>query len=68
MLIFATMSADGRYALPYPTGSQVLVWDTQQGTNIYTNSASSAAISPDGARLLYRYKSTNKLPGLGQRN
>ena len=47
--------------------SPSVVWDTQLGTNIYTNSASSAAISPDGSRLLYQYRST-KSSGLGQRN
>ncbi|MGA2554969.1 MAG: hypothetical protein ABSG04_01665 [Verrucomicrobiota bacterium] len=52
-LFSPAMSADGRY-VAYPKGPQVLVWDTQLGTNLYTNSASSAAISPDGSRLLYQ--------------
>jgi hypothetical protein len=62
-----TMSADGRYiAYPGTTNlyTQVLVWDTQQGKNIYSNTASSAAISPDGSRLLYQNGATLKVQDL----
>ncbi len=58
-----TMSADGR-CVAYPIGSLMVVRDTQQGKNIYSNSASSAAISPDGSRLLYQYSSTTKVQDL----
>jgi Tol biopolymer transport system component len=50
-------SADGRY-IAYPNASQVMVWDTQQAKNIFTNTGYSAVISPDGSRLLYQYAST----------
>jgi len=66
-----TMSADGRYvAYPYVANSytsQVMVRDAQQGTNIYTNSAGSAVISPDGSRLLYQYSTTIKIQDLVNR-
>jgi Tol biopolymer transport system component len=47
-----TMSANGRY-VAYANATQVFVWDTQQGSNIYTNTA-----SPDGTRLLYQSGTT----------
>jgi TolB protein len=51
-----SISADGRYVAYFAYFSyalQLMVRDTQSGTNIYsTNSAFAAAISPTGARLL----------------
>jgi hypothetical protein len=59
---FPSMSADGRY-VAYQTNQlgQLRIRDTKLGKDIYTNSAAilSAAISPDGSRLLYRW--TNSL-------
>jgi dipeptidyl aminopeptidase/acylaminoacyl peptidase len=46
------MSTDGRY-VAYLTNTQFRIRDTQLGIDIYTNLTSSAAISPDGSRLLY---------------
>ncbi len=52
-----SMSADGRY-VAYQTNqlNQLRIRDTQLGRDIYSNSATilSAAISPDGSRVLYR--------------
>jgi hypothetical protein len=52
-----TMSSNGRYVaystsliLTSATGE---VWDTQQGTSLFGGTIASAAISPDGSRLLY---------------
>ncbi len=53
------MSANGRYIAYGTYSGQVLVWDTQLGTNIYTNSASFPVISPDGSRLLYQNLGTS---------
>lgn len=49
-----SMSADGRF-VAYQSASQLRIRDTRLGTDIYTNSATitSAAISPDGSRVLY---------------
>jgi Tol biopolymer transport system component len=48
-----SISADGRYVAFFGSASQVMVRDTQSGTNVYvTNSAISAVVSPTGARLL----------------
>lgn len=50
-----SMSADGRYVAYGGSGSQVRVWDSQSGLNIYTNlgTVTSFALSPAGTRLLY---------------
>ena len=53
------MSANGTYIAYGTYSGQVLVWDTQLGTNIYTNSASFPVISPDGSRLLYQNLGTS---------
>jgi Tol biopolymer transport system component len=48
-----SISADGRYVCYFGSVSQVLVRDTQFGTNVFsTNAAASAVVSPSGARLL----------------
>jgi len=57
--IAPTMSANGRDIAYGNASGQVLVWDTQEGTNISTNTANTAAISPDGSRLLYQYTGTS---------
>ncbi len=51
-----SISLDGRY-VAYPISSGAWrVWDAQSGTYIYTTPlTTSAALSPDGRRLLYRY-------------
>ncbi len=64
--LLPSMSADGRYVAyqtNYPTSQQVRIRDTQLGRDIYTNSATilSAAISPDGSRVLYRRTSPNQV-------
>ena len=62
-----TMSLDGRYiAYSYShfSSSACYVWDTSQGTNIYNAGAASAAISPDGSRLLYQSNTTLKVQDL----
>jgi hypothetical protein len=55
--LLPSMSADGRY-VAYMTNTQMRISDTQLGTDIYTNlmftTAASAAISPDGGRVLYQ--------------
>jgi Tol biopolymer transport system component len=49
-----SISADGRYIAYFGSGSQVMVRDTQSGTNVFaTNAVVSAAVSPSGACLLY---------------
>ncbi len=63
-----SMSADGRYVV-YQTNSgwvQLRIHDTQLGVDIYTNPwprptpvVASAAISPDGNRILYQTASGN---------
>jgi hypothetical protein len=56
----ASMSADGRY-VAYGTNSQLRIHDMQLGIDIYTNPPMytagiilSAAISPDGSRVLFQ--------------
>jgi Tol biopolymer transport system component len=53
---FPSMSADGRYVAYFGAASQLFVRDMQLAKNIYTNSGvvTSAALSPNGARVLYR--------------
>jgi len=56
--VIPSMSADGRF-VAYQTNSlnQLRIRDTRLGRDIYTNSSTavtSAAISPDGSRVLYR--------------
>jgi Tol biopolymer transport system component len=59
-----SMSADGRY-VAYQTNqlNQLRIRDTQLGRDIYTNLATvtSAAISPDGSRVLYGQTSPNQV-------
>ena len=59
--VLPSMSADGRY-VAYQTNqlNQLRIRDTQLGRDIYTNTAAitSAAISPDGSRVLYRSANT----------
>jgi Tol biopolymer transport system component len=60
-----SMSADGRYvAFSLTPANTVAVWGSQISTNIYTapgsGVATSAAISPNGARLLYQGVSSLK--------
>jgi len=57
--IAPTMSANGRYIANGYYSGQVIVWDTQVGTSISTNTATTSAISPDGSRLLYQYVGTS---------
>jgi Tol biopolymer transport system component len=56
-IVLPSMSADGRY-VAYQTNqlNQLRIRDTQLGKDIYTNAGTvtSAAISPDGSRVLYR--------------
>jgi Tol biopolymer transport system component len=60
-----TMSLDGRYiAYSYASSSACYVWDTSQGQSIYNAGAASAAISPDGSRLLYQSSTTLKVQDL----
>jgi Tol biopolymer transport system component len=51
-----SMSADGRHVAFFGPASQLWVRDTQRGANIYTNTSiiTSAALSPNGARLAYQ--------------
>jgi hypothetical protein len=51
-----SMSADGRY-VAYLTYTQFRIHDMQLGIDIYANLTPSAAISPDGSRLLYQTNS-----------
>jgi len=63
-----SMSVDGRYvAFSYPLGSAVVVWDALNLTNIYTAPATSAAISPNGRRLLYQGNSAVKVADLASK-
>ena len=59
-----SMSANGRF-VAYQTNqlNQMRIRDTQLGRDIYTNSATilSAAISPDGTRILYRRTSPDQV-------
>jgi Tol biopolymer transport system component len=50
-----SMSSNGRYVAYFDASAQLFVWDTQLGSNIYTNlgAKTSAIISPSGKRLLY---------------
>jgi Tol biopolymer transport system component len=61
-----SISRDGRYvAFSYP--NTVVVWDAQTLTNIYSapgNSAVSAALSPNGGRLLYEGNNSVKVVDL----
>jgi Tol biopolymer transport system component len=62
--LLPSMSADGRY-VAYQTNqlNQLRIRNTQLGRDIYTNSATilSAAISPDGGRVLYRRTSPDQV-------
>ena len=51
-----TMSADGRYVAYFRPTSQLWVWDSQAGANVYTNTSTvtSAALSPTGNQLVYQ--------------
>jgi Tol biopolymer transport system component len=57
-----TMSTNSRYVAysssPRSGVFQTGVWDRNYGTNIFTNAAFFASISPDGSHLLDRYIST----------
>ena len=59
-----SMSIDGSY-VAYQTNqlNQMRIRDTQLGRDVYTNSATilSAAISPDGSRVLYRRTSPDQV-------
>jgi Tol biopolymer transport system component len=50
-----SMSSDGRYVAYVRSPFQLWVWDAQAAVNIYSNlsTVTSAAISPDGRRVLY---------------
>ena len=58
-----TMSANGRY-VAYSSGTSGAVWDTQQGKSLFSTTVTSAAISPDGSRLLYQSSTTIKIQDL----
>ena len=48
-----SISGDGRYVAFFGSTSQVMVRDTQRGTNVFaTNAIAAAVLSPSGARLL----------------
>jgi Periplasmic component of the Tol biopolymer transport system len=70
MLVTPSVSADGRYVVHFGPGSQVVVRDTQSGTNVFvTNTAaSSGVVSPSGARLLYNYSAGTSVINLLNRS
>jgi Tol biopolymer transport system component len=51
-----SMSADGRFVAYSGSGGKIWIWDSQKGTNVYTNTSAvtSFALSPDARRLLYQ--------------
>ena len=57
-----SISVNGRY-VTYSTNAQLRIRDTQLGVDLYTNRAAitSAAISPDGSRVLYQTSANSVL-------